>query len=518
MEAAKRRNPPGSPAGSVGDSARGVGGLARASEGYPPAAPASTAATERAFLGAAILRGDAGEALDRDTLALPESAFTEPLLRLTWKALRRAAETGEPVDRARLADALADFAPKDADGRPTFTVRALVEELADACPSPRLLERYCGQLRKAAGRRELARVARAVAEWAERGDRPTADLVAELRQAADAAEAEGGDALAEAVAAATVAFSDFLALDLPEPERWLPWLGPGTLAMVFGPRGIGKTFFGAGLAGALVTGTPFLRWETTRAVGVLYVDGEMRPDELRARLADMLPKPTEAPLEVLSHAIVYERARRDLLLTDARFREAVLRVLDDRPDVRLVILDNLSVLFRGLREDRKDDLDETLTPFLLALRRRGVACMLVHHAGKGGDQRGTSGREDLLDVVIRLERPGDHEAPEGARFVVRFTKARSVTGDAVAPFEAALREGPDGRLTWTTKDLDESTLTRVLRLVDDGLTGVREIATELGVAASTVSRALKKARRENLVAGDRANIELTPEGRHVAGL
>lgn len=517
MDAAKRRNPPGAPAGSGGDSARRKGGLVRAPRDYAAGVPASTAATEAAFLGAAILRGDAGEALDRDTLALPEAAFTEPRLRLTWRALRQAAEAGEPVDRARLTDALAALAPKDAEGRPAFAVRAHVEELADACPSSAFLDRYASELRKAAGRRELARVARAVAEWAENGDRPTADLVAELRRAADAAEAEGGDALAEAVAAATLPFPELLTLTLPEPERWLPWLGPGTLAMVYARPGIGKTLFCAGLAGALVTGAPFMRWETARPVGVLYVDGEMELNLFRERLAAMVPRPPEAPLEVLSHALVYERARRDLLLTDARFRDAILRLLDERSEVRLVIVDNFSALFRGIREDKKDDLDEAVTPFLLALRRRGVAALLVHHAGKGGDQRGTSGREDLLDAVIRLERPGDYDAPEGARFVVRFTKARSVTGDAVAPFEAALREGPDGRLTWTIRELDESALARVLRLVDDGVTGVREIAAELGVAPSTVSRALKKARTDNLVTGNGPNLELTPEGRHVAG-
>ena len=39
--------------------------------------------------------------------------------------------------------------------------------------------------------------------------------------------------------------------------------------------------------------------------------------------------------------------------------------------------------------------------WLLRLRRRGVSVLVVHHAGKNGDQRGISKREDLLDTASR---------------------------------------------------------------------------------------------------------------------
>lgn len=49
-------------------------------------------------------------------------------------------------------------------------------------------------------------------------------------------------------------------------------------------------------------------------------------------------------------------------------------------------------------------------------RRAGRSIVLVHHAGKGGAQRGTSKREDVLDTVIALRRPTDYSADQGARF------------------------------------------------------------------------------------------------------
>ena len=67
-------------------------------------------------------------------------------------------------------------------------------------------------------------------------------------------------------------------------------------------------------------------------------------------------------------------------------------------DAQLLILDNLSTLAPSIQENEAD----AWAPFqswVLKMRRRGVSVLLVHHAGKGGQQRGTSRREDVLDVL-----------------------------------------------------------------------------------------------------------------------
>ena len=46
----------------------------------------------------------------------------------------------------------------------------------------------------------------------------------------------------------------------------------------------------------------------------------------------------------------------------------------------------------------------------LGHRRAGRSVLFIHHAGKGGLQRGTSRREDVLDTVIGLRRPTDYSA------------------------------------------------------------------------------------------------------------
>ena len=112
-----------------------------------------------------------------------------------------------------------------------------------------------------------------------------------------------------------------------------------------------------------------------------------------------------------------------------RFYEAAIA------DAELIIVDNLSTIARGLRENEADAFGPVQS-WLLAQRAAGRSVLLIHHAGKGGGQRGTSRKEDVLDTVISLSRPPGYSASEGARFEVRFTKSRGFWGRDAEPFEA----------------------------------------------------------------------------------
>ena len=118
-----------------------------------------------------------------------------------------------------------------------------------------------------------------------------------------------------------------------------------------------------------------------------------------------------------------------------------------------------------------------------------MSVLIVHHAGKGGEQRGTSRREDVLDTSISLRRPSDYIPTEGARFEVHFEKARCIHGDRAKPFEARL-EIRDNSTLWTIREIEDVNLARVKALLDDELS-IRDIADETGLSKSTVHR-LKK--------------------------
>jgi putative DNA primase/helicase len=157
--------------------------------------------------------------------------------------------------------------------------------------------------------------------------------------------------------------------------------------------------------------------------------------------------------------------------------------------IDLLIIDNLSSLTAVIRDNDAESWGP-IQEWLLRLRRRGLSVLIVHHAGKGGQQRGTSRREDVLDTSISLRRPTDYSPTEGARFEVHLEKARGVHGDAAKPFEAKL-EVRGGAAVWTTRELEDANRARVQALLDDGLT-VREIADETGIPNSSVHR-IKKA-------------------------
>ncbi|WP_156504443.1 AAA family ATPase, partial [Oleiphilus sp. HI0066] len=60
----------------------------------------------------------------------------------------------------------------------------------------------------------------------------------------------------------SVCVNDFMAENIPPRQCILaPWLPEQGLAMIYAPRGIGKTFFSLNIAHAVATGTSFLGWE-----------------------------------------------------------------------------------------------------------------------------------------------------------------------------------------------------------------------------------------------------------------
>jgi putative DNA primase/helicase len=164
----------------------------------------------------------------------------------------------------------------------------------------------------------------------------------------------------------------------------------------------------------------------------------------------------------------------------------------------LLILDNLSTLCRGGKENEAESW-LPVQAWALSLRRRGVSVLFVHHAGKGGAQRGTSRREDVLDTVINLRHGEDYSAIDGARFEVHYEKARGIHGEDARPFEARM-ESRDGAATWTMQNVIDPEMKRAADLSGQGLS-MRDIGEELGVSKSKAQRLCDRARREGLIDG-----------------
>jgi KaiC/GvpD/RAD55 family RecA-like ATPase len=260
------------------------------------------------------------------------------------------------------------------------------------------------------------------------------------------------------------------------------------LAMVYAVRGTGKTYLVLGIAYAVATGTQFLKWKAPHARRVLLIDGEMPAAALQERLAKVVQgatvEPAENMLTIISGDLIEEGGVGNL--ADPKVQAELEPHLEG---VELLILDNLSSLTAVIRDNDADSWNP-IQAWLLRLRRRGISVLIVHHAGKGGEQRGTSRREDVLDTSISLRRPSDYVPTEGARFEVHLEKARGVHGEPAKPFEAKLEER-GSTAVWTMRDIDDANLARVRALLEDDLS-VRDIADETGIPKSTVQRLKKK--------------------------
>src|SRR6185437_13542311 len=70
-----------------------------------------------------------------------------------------------------------------------------------------------------------------------------------------------------------------------------PILSTKSLTLLYGARGLGKTFVALGIARAAAAGESFLGWQSPRPHRVLYLDGEMAAADIRTRLAAFGPPP-----------------------------------------------------------------------------------------------------------------------------------------------------------------------------------------------------------------------------------
>lgn len=267
------------------------------------------------------------------------------------------------------------------------------------------------------------------------------------------------------------------------PARRETLLGPvlarASLTLLYGARGVGKTFLSLSIALAVASGTTALRWRAEKPARVLHVDGEMPRAVLIERLAALAAGADHLPAGDNLRLLASEGdagSRIDLATEEGR-----RRIAEMCGDVDLLVLDSLSVLLRS----RNADSGRTwlaVEDWLLGLRRRGLAVLIVRNGKMSRDGFDGSRHADVVDTAIALRRPDDYEAFEGARFALTFTKGRTLLGKAAQPFEAALHR-KDAALRWFVSSREDALAIRAAGLFFEGFT-VREVARRLGVSKS----------------------------------
>lgn len=284
---------------------------------------------------------------------------------------------------------------------------------------------------------------------------------------------------------------DFVKMQLPPRENILsPWLPVQGLAMIYAPRGVGKTHVALGIANAVTTGAQFLGWTASKPRGVLYLDGEMPAALMQERLLELIRTTPLAPFQLLTPDLQQGG------MPDLATNKGQLMLEPHLKGIDLIIVDNISTLCRSSKENEADSW-LPVQEWALKMRASGKSILFIHHAGKGGNQRGTSKREDILDTVMVLKRPDDYNPKDGAIFQIHFEKSRGFMGEDAESFEAQLISKNESQ-EWVTRPIAESSYDQVVNLTKQGLKQ-KEIAEKLNIDKSNVSRHLKRANQEGRI-------------------
>jgi hypothetical protein len=294
-----------------------------------------------------------------------------------------------------------------------------------------------------------------------------------------------------------VSLAEFLAMEIQPQEPILePWLNSKSLNMLHAKRGVGKTYMGLSIAYAVATGSKYLKWNAPKTRKVVYLDGEMSGYTLQSRLK-AISDATPCDPHLLENLRIFTPDLQEGPIPDLADRNWHDSVRGLIADAELVIVDNLSCLARSGGPENDADSWNVLADWALKLRREGIAVLFMHHSGKSGQQRGTSRKEDILNVVINLKHPVDYSPEMGALFEVHFEKGRELFGEDSKAFIAKLISEENSHF-WEVTDIEDSNFERVIAMSKLGL-NLGDIAAELCLHKSSISRYQKRAREEGLI-------------------
>lgn len=205
-------------------------------------------------------------------------------------------------------------------------------------------------------------------------------------------------------------------LATPPPEHrwvWDGYIEQGTLTVLHGDGGTGKSILAGHLARAVAAGSQCLGRPITQG-GVLIIDAENPIDEIHRRLHALDYASVPADL------IHYYRARDVIFGAPTDVDTTLLRIVIQTHKSRLVILDSQRGLWGG---EEKDQIE--IRPFYRRLQaiaeELDCAIVVIHHDRRTGSFSGSSDIHNSADTRLHLERP-DPEKPER---ILHHAKARS---------------------------------------------------------------------------------------------
>lgn len=201
----------------------------------------------------------------------------------------------------------------------------------------------------------------------------------------------------------------------PRRQLLTPVIQEGGLVWLYAREKVGKTWLALSIAQAVSLGEKLGPWQAPEAASVLYIDGEMHPDDLQAAIGKVT-RGQGNQATVSFDALCAKKTKRGVInLMDPDWQDEIER---RAKGVRLLILDN----FYSLTNNNVGEFPEVLD-FLQRLRAQGTAVLVVDHTNRDGVLQGAHTKERAAETIIELRVPEGKNWRDGLR-AIEVTKAR----------------------------------------------------------------------------------------------
>jgi RecA-family ATPase len=232
-----------------------------------------------------------------------------------------------------------------------------------------------------------------------------------------------------------------------------PWLRAGQTTIVYGTFGVGKSLLTI-LVGYMMGLKEYKdvqvdKWQVRNPTGCLYIDGELGQQEMEERIKQFEwigDQQGKYRIRILSLP-EYQIATEDTFyLSERRNQLQIISWLKKHPDYKLIVLDSASTLFGLIEENSNSEWNNKVNPFLRDLRAMGIACLLLHHAGKDNKKglRGASAMGAMAHNIYRLTNHPDKDTDDGeAWFSLEKDKQRA-SGFQFRTFSIHFHKEEDG--------------------------------------------------------------------------
>jgi hypothetical protein len=449
---------------------------------------------ERSVLGAVLLDNNA---LVKAAEHLHSGDFFLSQHERIFRKMLALADAQKPIDLMMLTDELQAGGELDSAGGAPY-----VASLADGMPKVSNVEHYAKIVAEKSRLRKIMHIGNDLFQGAGEKDAASIELLGKIESFVKDANSNGFVGDRKLVA---VDLRDFLTMTLDKIDFIIePILPVSNSAMIFSPTGAGKTYIMLYLAYCVAVGRPeCFVWNIPSARPVVYVDGEMDCPTLQERGQEIARGFMD---EGTPGANFFKLITPDLqkkFPPRINTKDGRARIEDHCTPGGLLVLDNIVTLCPG-GDDKESEDWAVIQEWILYLRRKRIAVFLVQHAGKSGDQLGTSKKEIQLSCNLKLRTASDYTPEDGLRVEARLTKLRRRGKDGrfeprwVQPFEIVLRVEA-GTATFSTRPMLDLLKKKAVEML---IAGMREndVAQETGLSRFVIYRLKQRIKSDGAAA------------------